>query len=104
MCMYMTIHLTIHNASLVYKTRLKCKPPSNIPIQAQAVLLAIVAFVSLSCVVMKVLLSARACYHSRNQRQFVEWNRKGLGDNSESAVSFFIRHVLKSSTFMHNSG
>ncbi len=44
---------------------------------------------------MKVLLSVRAYYHSRNQKQFVEWNRKGLGDNSESAVSLFIGHVKK---------
>ena len=57
-------------------------------VQAQGFLLGIVIFMSLVCVV-KVLLSLRACYQSRKQKKFVEWNSWELDDDLESAVSLF---------------
>ena len=58
-------------------------------LQVQAILLAIVVFISLGSLVLKVLLNLRTKYYTYKQKQFVEWNRYSVDDDTESAVSCF---------------
>ena len=62
--------------------------------QVQAILLAIVVFISLGCLVIKIVLGMRDKLYSHKQKQFVEWNSYRIDDDSESVVSYCYVNAL----------
>ena len=62
--------------------------------QVQAILLAIVMFISLGCLMIKIMLGMRDKLYSHKQKQFVEWNSYKIDDDTESVVSYCYVNAL----------